>query len=434
MTDSMEHFAADQQFFITQPAQFMRWLPWLHIFRGFRIAIDYKKMFAALLAVVTWMFASHGLLVLFQDSQDPFQIVQPNVGNLNVQQDVSFLIEKTKTWDLLSHGANKFERDDPVETFLSSRPSITSPIMRVSYWWLEMVYGKTSSAWWHGLFQVVLGLIVSALFGGWICRMAAREFTGHERQMIRDGKFAVGQFPVAILGPAIVLSVFCILYAINWVAGFLSRMPVMGELILSLSWMILNCIGFVMSLLLIGLLFGWPLMIASSAVERNDAGDAMSRSLGYLWTQPWYAFFLFSLSLIYGTLLLTVVGGLTHLSVAATFSSVGAGRGSEVQVLETTSLLQFREQSQLLVESGAGRWIMRFWLGLVALIPAAFAFSFFWSSTTIGYFLLRRREDGTPLDVIDLSDSAPLLSGLPIVGMPAAEIRESERNAGDAID
>ena len=55
--------------------------------------------------------------------------------------------------------------------------------------------------------------------------------------------------------------------------------------------------GLAMSLILLGLAVGWPLMLASIAIEDADAFDAFSRVYNYLFARPWYALFLTLLTL-----------------------------------------------------------------------------------------------------------------------------------------
>ncbi len=58
--------------------------------------------------------------------------------------------------------------------------------------------------------------------------------------------------------------------------------------------------GLVMTFLLLGLAAGWPLMIASAAVEGEDSFDAMSRTYAYVRQRPWHYVAYAAITLIVG--------------------------------------------------------------------------------------------------------------------------------------
>ena len=49
--------------------------------------------------------------------------------------------------------------------------------------------------------------------------------------------------------------------------------------------------GLLMALLLLGLLFGWPLMWGTISTEGTDSFDALSRSYAYLFQRPLHYLF-----------------------------------------------------------------------------------------------------------------------------------------------
>jgi hypothetical protein len=65
---------------------------------------------------------------------------------------------------------------------------------------------------------------------------------------------------------------------------------------------------------------------------------------------------------------------------------------------------------------GAG--LIHFWIGLVKFLAVSFLFSYFWTSTTAIYFLLRRDVDATEMDEVYLEEEQTL--GLPPVKTDAA--------------
>lgn len=415
MTNSPDRFAADQQFFPTNTAQLMRWLPWLRMFQAFRIAIDYKKMFVATMAVLLIQFSTDQFLDAYRHQTATRSIkTTSSHGLLGSESGQNTLVPPEKP------------RFKTVSIRLLLSP--IRPLLEIYHWGMKTFTAPTTGGRLLSGLGVLFLLVAFSIFGGAICRMAALDVTANNRSLIRDCKYAFRKFPAAFLAPTFATLFALIFFVMNFLAGLLGRVPVVGEVLLGVSWIIWFGVGLVMTLLLIGLTLGWPLMIASTAVERNDAGDAMSRSLGYLWTQPWYAIFLFLITALSGAVLVFLMGWLTHNSGLMTFASVGAGMGWEEAMLDVKSPAILNERGLQLIENPAGQWFLKFWLSLIGQIPSAFAFSFFWCSVTIGYLLLRRCEDGTPLDVIDLSDQNSADPALPVVGIPAAELREAKEN------
>lgn len=419
----------DQAFPLTNVAKLQRWLPWLRMFRGFRIAIDYQKVLVSLLAVCLWWLGIVLLENFLLKDSERFESRIPQIFTLTVDQDFS------EVWGVSVPSLRSLTVSSPshsLQRIQTEADSILWPFERISASFLELANYQNFRIWSHAWLQVLWGLVVAAVFGGTVSRMAARELTGHSRSVIRDARFACQISLTAFLAPVIALCGLSGLWVMGWVAGLLGRVPVLGEILLGLCWIVILVLGLLMALVLLGLMLGWPLMCCSTAVERNDSFDALSRSLSYLLNRPWYSAFLLIIMWGYGTVVLFFVTFLTRLSLLLGLSAVSAGHGSEVPGSGLPSLGQLQSLGRHVVTSEVAGDMIELWISVVALVPAAFAFSFFWTSVTIAYFLLRRREDGTPLHEIDLSDSpSRSKSVLPIVGIPAAENRERERERSD---
>ena len=67
------------------------------------------------------------------------------------------------------------------------------------------------------------------------------------------------------------------------------------------------------------------------------------------------------------------------------------------------------------------------WLNLLNLLSLAFAYSFFWTVFTINYFLMRERDDGTPLTDVYLPEEHDQDEMAPVVGVAASEQPVIER-------
>ena len=64
-----------------------------------------------------------------------------------------------------------------------------------------------------------------------------------------------------------------------------------GLLLGGLLWPLVLVAGLLMTLLLLGLLFGWPLMWATISAEGTDSFDALSRSYAYVFQRPLHYLF-----------------------------------------------------------------------------------------------------------------------------------------------
>ena len=418
--------ANDHKFFLTNSAQLQRWLPWLRMFLGFRIAIDYQKMLVSFLAVLIWLAGSLFCSELFLRDAEIEQLDSHRVRSFSALEWL-----RPRTWETSSSASThrpETTRLQVLNRISANSQTVVWPVERVGRSLAALITERSPTPWWHHWCQLIWGLTVTAFFGVSISRMTARELTGNGRSLIRDTRYALRQFPITICAPLIVLLGFAALWTLNSLSGWVGRMPVIGESLLAVFWLCFLFIALLMALLFVGLLLGWPLMYASNAVERNDAFDAVSRSLSYLLNRTWYAFFLAFIAVLYGSVLLIFVTWMTQLTATLSINSIASGAGIERPAIELGRLSLSGRVWEEMFQDGIARMLFQIWGSCLSLIPMAFSFSFFWSSTTIGYFLLRRSEDGTPLDEMNLSDSTDKNhADLPLVGIPAAEYREAQR-------
>jgi hypothetical protein len=175
-----------------------------------------------------------------------------------------------------------------------------------------------------------------------------------------------------------------------------------GWVIAVLGWIPLS-VGLLVAVVLILTGISWPLMIAAISVEGSDGFDGLSRAFGYVMNRPWYLLWL---------IVLTVGIGWVTLFFVWWFLDIAAWLTSSILPLST---------------QGAPLW------GEVqAALRIAVLASFFWSSTTVIYFLLRQSDDGTPLDQVYIPGPPPKPEPLPLVGVAASQQPVIERPATNA--
>jgi hypothetical protein len=160
--------------------------------------------------------------------------------------------------------------------------------------------------------------------------------------------------------------------------------------------------GLLITILLLGLLFGWPLMWPTIAAEGTDSFDALSRSYHYVYQRPLqvvlYAFVASLLGLVGVVLVNFFAASVIEFSLWPTRWGMGEARSAEV-----LQALAAPAAGEGLLGAGAG--LIGFWLGLVRAVAVAFQFAFFWASAAAVYLLLRRNIDGTDLDEVFLEEA-----------------------------
>lgn len=262
------------------------------------------------------------------------------------------------------------------------------------------------------------GLAVWALIGGAITRIAAVSFTtGEQIGWNRARDFAIKNWLSYFSGPALPLGGVLILVLLMGIGGLLFQIPSIGLLIAGLGWPLWLIAGLLAALLLLGLAVAWPLMWGTISTEGTDAFDSLGRGYGYVFGQPlWY--------LIYGLVALALgwlgwyvvdlfAGAIVRLS------EWGASWGATRDVVYQFDALR----EDLSTPNWWGANLLRFWNGIVLLLPVAFVSSYFWTAATAIYLLLRRREDQTELTEVYLDDEGDP-HGLPPLTTDASGVPE----------
>jgi hypothetical protein len=281
------------------------------------------------------------------------------------------------------------------------------------------------------LLCAIWAAVVWAFFGGAITRIAAVQFAREEKISLKESvRFAstkllsYGGAPVIPLG---FIAFFWILCAIG---GLISWIPVFGDLFAGILWFLPLIAGFVMALILVGWAVGWPLMFATISVEGSDSFDALSRSFAYAFQRPWHYLFYALLALIFGSICSFFVLLFTDLIVYLSRWAVEWGGGESLR--DTLDQLFYYAPGAIgwrrtgVVEEPTG--LTRFaafcaaiWLYLLYFMVIGFVYSYFWSASTVIYYLLRRDVDNTEMQEVYLEGEEED-EGLPIEPAPASPV------------
>ena len=254
----------------------------------------------------------------------------------------------------------------------------------------------TKLAW--NVTLILWALLVWSIIGGALARMTAMQFAKRERLSICQAvRFSARQTFSYLIAPGLPLGGIGVLLLFIVVLAFIGSVPVAGGPILGLLWGLVLFLSFLMTMMLAGIVAGWPLMIAAISTEDSDGFDGLSRSVGYLFDRPWYTLLLAGVALLagmFGWFLLNVLMELTvHL---ATWSvSTGYFGSAELQLSDAASTTFHQAGNDTSAES-----LISFWMTFFSGLLAGYGPSFFFCAVTVIYFLLRKSDDGTELDKV----------------------------------
>ena len=311
----------------------------------------------------------------------------------------------------------------------------------------NMFYGT----WWLARHHIVFFLLLSigslliwSLFGGAICRMAAMEFAREEKPSIKQAlafsrKNFFGGF---FLAPCVPLAFIAVMMVLLMLGGMVLRVPVFGDLVSGGAFFLAIMGGLVITLLSVGLLLGGSLFWPTVASEGSDAFDAFSRGLSYTLSKPWKTVVYAVLTVVYAAVcwFLAKLFLFGALSVTRAVVAIGTSwfglwnRQTEAGPISKLELLwpvagsgisyQAPEWSQLAWYEYFSAFAITMYVLLMVGLLWAFLCSFYFSGSTVIYFLLRRDVDGTDLEEVydeeRWDESAPQTASTQPVTQPAS--------------
>ena len=155
-----------------------------------------------------------------------------------------------------------------------------------------------------------------------------------------------------------------------------------------------------MTLVLIGVLFGWPLMWGTISAEGTDSFDALSRSYAYTFQRPLHYLFYAAVAGLIGWLGWLLVREFAAGVVWLSYWAAGWGGGHErIRIIIGGDTIAHRRG---LVR----RELIRFFADCVKLLAVGYLFSYFWTASAAVYFQLRRDVDATETDEVFLDADA----------------------------
>jgi hypothetical protein len=272
------------------------------------------------------------------------------------------------------------------EVPLQERPYAPSPVP----WWMYLIYG-----FWF--------LVVWSFFAGAINRVAAYRIARDESITIPEALvFASRTWTnhfLAILFIGIFIAACFYLCALG---GLICRIPYAGEIILIPGFLLVLLAAFLITLLLVGLLFGFNIISAAIGVDKVDSFDAISRSYSYVLGRPWHTLLFTLLPMLF--LFFFLYFAQFFLQIA--LSSVSLGMGDKFKDIQRFILSGdydnvLRGKDTTIIISGVALRIIYL---LTGFFIVAAAIAYWLSANTKSYFLLRKDVDGDEVDEMFLEE------------------------------
>ena len=281
----------------------------------------------------------------------------------------------------------------------------------------------------YSLVCCLWALLVLGLFGGAIARIAALDLTREEsigwRPALAHSWSKLGSYIMAPLLPLLAVLVGILLLSIP---ALLMRLD-FGVLLAGFLWPLVLLAGLLMTIVLVGVWLGWPLMISTLAVESSESFDALNRAYAYVYQRPLrFLFYVFIASVLglFGSLL---IYWFTDLVLYFSELAVSWGAGSDRMADIRRWSLDGNSPGHM---AGVGATMILFWRNCVLTIAHGFQLAFFLSAAVGIYLLLRRSVDAVELDEVYLDEDqayglpslekdAAGVPGVPNVPKPAAE-------------
>lgn len=392
----------EERFYETNRAQLLRWVPWLNLFRAFRIALDVRKIVLGALAAFVLLkgdllidalpFAPASASVATQEGSFQFFGFEIRRGAVDVEDPGNIEAASgilSPLWSIIEPGSRLFERGNS---------------------WADVAW-----LWTRLLFH----LAVWSLIGGAIARMAAVQFARREGPTARSAlRYSAAHFGSTMGSPLLPLVFIGFFWLLCLAGGLVGRLPGIGEAIVGIFWFVPLLIGIVMAVMLLVIALSWPLMVATISTEGTDSFDGLSRGYDFVINRTWYALWLLLLTVVYGAVVITFVSWIANEGTQLAFWSVASGMGNE-------NISPLLPPGPGAATETFGGTAVAFWQSVFGWLLRGFVISYFWTAVTIIYFLLRLSLDAKPLSDVYIPAAVAPGETLPLVGIPASERREA---------
>ena len=405
--------------------------PWLSIAKSFRLAVSLRLMTfgaaAVLLTLLGWweiarLFVHEGApnaswTTSFQD-QSAWQVIDHSVPS---EPSLPIRLVPAKSGEIDSSGLKILVLSPLIHTWAL----LSQPVWRI----VSPASGGalTTSDYLSLMLSALWSLAVWAYFGAAISRVAAVQLaTGEQVGWGASLRWAWRKWLAYFSAPVLPMLAIALVTLPIMVLGLMMKSDLLAFLA-ALIWPLVLTGGSVMTILLFGVLLGWPLMWATISVEGTDSFDALNRTYSYVFQRPLQYLFYAIVAALIGWLGWIVVEtfAASFIWLASWAASWGAG---SVRMQEVTAGLG---DSSL---AHAATAVIAFWGGCVKLLAIGYSLSYFGVASTAIYYLLRRDVDARESDEVFLdADISEEKFGLPKLQKDAAGAPEDAETSSTKV-
>jgi len=231
-------------------------------------------------------------------------------------------------------------------------------------------------------------LLIWTLCGGMICRIVSVRLTIDESESTSTLLLFLRKRGISFITAPVLMSlgILCCFLPVK-IAGWLLAVPYLNYAV-ALFFPIpffFACLTVIMTVMLAT---GFMLLFAAVSTDGSDGFDAISRMFSYIYQRP--------LHYVLYWLCCGILGYLGFLLI-------------QFVIIHPAIELCWKS-----VSGDFDHALLSFWAGLFALIPRAFVFAWFWTSSVAIYLLLRRSVDATPFNEV-YRVSPPKVRTLPMI-------------------
>ena len=244
--------------------------------------------------------------------------------------------------------------------------------------------------WVRALARGVWALVVWGIIGGAIARIAVVQLTSGGGIGVSTAlRYALRRWVPLIVAPLTPFLAVFLIAAGCAAFGLLYWIPAgIGASIAGILGFIPILAGILMALILLGLALGWPLMIATVATEGEDLADSLSRSYSYVNQRALRYLAHLGVAWVLGILGLILALSFGRLVLGLADWSVALGAPARPTTIPLANLTR------------------QFWTETVGWLAHAYLYSYFWTTISVIYLVLRRDVDGTDSHDVYLDEQA----------------------------
>ncbi len=422
----------------------------VRIFDSLRFCVQRSNLAAAFCGVFLTYMAGHLLDAVWSDASLPVVAQSEGVSQTELE---FFLVQRgdaaaaTEQWiSDQTAGESDAERSGVFILLLHhgrvTVNGLTASVVQLSPsgFFDATKLGVRGAAWlvcFHKLYAILFFMLLVAIWGlcgGAICRSVALRIALDERIGLGEA-FSYSRsrfvgFAVAPILP-VVLALACA--AFLWIGGWIGAIPFVGGFLVGVFFVLALLVGSVVAIVVLGGVAGYPLLTPAVAADNHDAIDASSTIYSYVFARPWKTIFYALVAGCYGAVCVALVKLLVTVTLWAvgTFMGASMNHGGAYAVDATSQPVKIEHKLDAMWQkpsvTGDGPFFGTFgderlrhvsWFGRVCLkawiyslwgLVAAFVVSFFYSASSIIYFLLRRDVDST--DIEDVYIETPQQGG-----------------------